>query len=418
MEYEKLLMTAFEEATIGILLVSKEGKVVQCNPYLENLFGYEKGALNDVMLEELLPNSIRKKHVSYRESYIKKPQPRLMGAQKDLFGMKKDGSLFPVEISLSYSNVGDEMYALAYVTDDTPRKEILTELKSNKEKLLELNEQLEEKVQLRTTELEETINSLLSTNKKLEEREAQLEESLDKEKVLNELKSRFVSMASHEFRTPLSTILSSSSLIERYELEAQQINRIKHTTRIKSAVKNLTSILNEFLSLSKIEEGKEKVKIEEIDLEAFCAEILDETHGLLKDGQKINSEVLLDVKLFHSDNRILKNVLFNLLSNAIKYTPQGKQIFFRLKKDGDNNIVFEVEDEGIGIPKEDQEHLFSRFFRASNVENIKGTGLGLNIVKKYVELLGGEIFFRSEEGKGSVFVVELTSYPKFQTSDS
>lgn len=213
-------------------------------------------------------------------------------------------------------------------------------------------------------------------------------------------------MASHEFRTPLSTIQSSSDLIEGYKHTEQNEKRLKHTQRIKSAVTNLTGILNDFLSLSKLEEGKIDMEPVSFNLNDFCKEVLDELQGLLKSGQYIqhnhddwNQEIILDKKL-------LKNIFFNLLSNAIKYSEKDKQIDCKLKiEDGSLNI--KITDYGIGIPEDEQQHLFTRFFRARNVENIQGTGLGLNIVKRYVDIMQGKVSFESQTGTGTTFYVSI-----------
>ena len=234
----------------------------------------------------------------------------------------------------------------------------------------------------------------------------QVQRALEHERELNILKSRFVSTASHEFRTPLSTILSSVSLLSRYETKQDQIKREKHIERIKSSVKNLTGILNDFLSLDKLETGVVKSKPERFELMAFIQEICDQVAPTLKTHQHIryhhqgDKEVLLD-------KHILTNVLLNLLSNASKYSGEGKAIDLT-SRFTDGNLVISVKDQGIGISKEDQKHLFKRFFRSNNAINIAGTGLGLNIVKKYVALLDGEIDFYSELGTGSTFNVKLT----------
>ncbi len=234
----------------------------------------------------------------------------------------------------------------------------------------------------------------------------ELRRAYEKEKELSELKSRFVSMASHEFRTPLSTILSSADLIEAYTREEQQEKRARHTGRIKSSVSNLTGILNDFLSLRKLEEGKVGIQPAPFMLFPFLETTADELSGLLKPGQHILKHLPeRDVEIF-SDPKVLKNILFNLLSNAIKYSDAGSPIDCMVEQDGDK-LRISVKDHGIGIPKEEQQHVFTRFFRAHNAENIQGTGLGLNIVKRYVELLGGSINFESELSKGTTFVCVL-----------
>ncbi len=242
------------------------------------------------------------------------------------------------------------------------------------------------------------------TEQKLKDSEEELTRSLSKEKELNEMKSRFVSMASHEFRTPLTSILSSAAIIGRYDKEGQQDKREKHVNRIKSSVANLTGILNDFLSLSKLEEGRVEVNLAELNLDLLCQEIIEDTKQLLKSDQKIIHKVHGDDPHVIVDERILRNVIFNLISNAIKYSNKDISCDIYFEED---HFELVVKDHGIGIPLEDQKHLFTRFFRADNVTNIQGTGLGLNIVKRYVEILGGKIRFESEHEAGTSFFVTI-----------
>ncbi len=296
----------------------------------------------------------------------------------------------------------------------------ITEQRAAEDRIIRLNAELEQRVDQRTEELASAVNQLLNINKKLEHEiqerraietalrhsEQELRRAYEKEKELSELKSRFVSMASHEFRTPLSAILSSADLIEAYPREEQQEKRLRHTSRIKSSVANLTGILNDFLSLSKLEEGKVGVQPVRFQISDFVEETLDEIAGLLKPGQHI-SKVMPDSDLeLYMDKKVLKNIFFNLLSNAIKYSDAGKTIDCRIRIE-DHRLHVAIADQGIGIPKEEQQHVFTRFFRAHNAENIQGTGLGLNIVKRYVELLHGSITFESELGKGTTFYCVL-----------
>lgn len=296
----------------------------------------------------------------------------------------------------------------------------ITEQREAEERIKQLNAELELRVEQRTEELASAVNQLLNINKKLEleiqERKA-VEEALrqseqelrglyEKEKELSNLKSRFVAMASHEFRTPLSTILSSADLIDAYSKTEQHEKRLKHSARIKSAVNNLTSILNDFLSLSKLEEGKIECQPVACDLADFCQEIIDEVSSLLKSGQSIVHQAIEKNTVVWVDKKILKNVLYNLISNAIKYSDEGQPIECTLTL-SEKELFISVRDYGIGIPEEEQQHLFTRFFRAHNVENIQGTGLGLNIVKRYLDLLGGHIAFESVQGKGSTFIVGI-----------
>lgn len=213
-------------------------------------------------------------------------------------------------------------------------------------------------------------------------------------------------MASHEFRTPLSAILSSAELIEAYNDGEQDQKREKHIVRIRSAVNNLTSILNDFLSLSKLEEGKVLSHPVEFMFNDFCNDLLDDILPILKPGQKVISPTDNLKTVLFLDHKLLKNILLNLFSNAIKYSEQGKSIYFEFSMD-EKSLYFSIRDEGIGIPSEEQEHLFTRFFRAHNVENIQGTGLGLTIVKRYLELMDGSIHFESHLGVGTIFKISL-----------
>ena len=219
------------------------------------------------------------------------------------------------------------------------------------------------------------------------------------------MKTRFVSMASHEFRTPLSAILSSLSLIDTYCTEEQQEKRKKHIERIKSSVRNLTAILNDFLLLDKAEQGKLEINKEWFDLPEFARDIIEEVNGILKTGQQIEFQQTGDREILQ-DKKILKNIFLNLLSNAIKYSPEEKIIHFSIEIK-QKTVFVKIKDEGIGIPEQEQQNLFGKFYRASNVNNIQGTGLGLNIVKRYVELLDGTITFTSKQGFGTTFIVEF-----------
>ena len=294
------------------------------------------------------------------------------------------------------------------------------ELKSNSEEILKLNSELENRVAKRTEELGELVGKMELANAELatevrERRQAEellqknreeLRASLEKEKELGELKSRFVTMASHEFRTPLSTILSSASLISKYNGSEQQEQRNKHLDRIKSSVNNLTAILNDFLSLGKLEEGKINCNPTEFDMVSFANELTNEMRELTRRGQTIIHETEKSEAKVFLDKNLTRNICINLLSNAIKYSEEGKIIIVKTDV-ADGKLHISVTDQGIGIPESEQQHIFDRFFRANNAVNIQGTGLGLNIVKKYAELMGGQIFFTSEQGKGTTFHVTL-----------
>ncbi len=245
----------------------------------------------------------------------------------------------------------------------------------------------------------------ISESKKVEK---ELQVALNKEKELSELKSRFVSMASHEFRTPLSTILSSASLVAKYTETSQQENRDKHIDRIKSSVNSLVDLLNEFLSIGKIEDGKINANIVSFNIKQLLEIACKEMQALAKINQSIKY-VHEGEEMVNLDPSLLKNVILNLLSNAIKFSSEQAAVLVKSEVTKDSTIIT-VEDNGIGISSEDQQHLFERFFRAKNAVNIPGTGLGLHIVNKYIEMMLGQISYNSELEKGTKFIIQFGNF--------
>ncbi len=407
------LKAIIETAIDGIITIDERGIVETVNIAAANLFGYKKDEMIGNNISMLMPNPYQKEHDGYIKRYVRTRKPRIIGIGREIEGMRKDGSVFPIRLAVSEIQFENYRIFTGIIHD-------MTEVNQAKARIIEINEKLEQSVKERTEQLAKTVSKLLATNRQLvheiQERksaeaallksERELRKALEKERELNDLKSRFVSMASHEFRTPLSSILSSAELIEAYTTFEQQQNRSKHTNRIKLAVTNLTGILNDFLSMSKLEEGKIQHHPVEFDLKDFCSNFIEEIQGMLKKGQYIRHEQPKKGLTVVLDKTFLKNILFNLLSNAIKYSGPDTPIDFQINLTN-RNLIIKVIDYGIGIPKNDQTHLFSRFFRATNVENIQGTGLGLNIVRKYVDAMGGSINFESELGVGSTFIVEI-----------
>ncbi|MFT6781728.1 MAG: two-component system sensor kinase FixL, partial [Saprospiraceae bacterium] len=391
MQLEAIIDTAID----GILTIDTRGNVERMNPAAASLFGYHTNEVTGKNIKMLMPEPYHSEHDGYLHRYNTTKVPHIIGAGREVQGQRKNGEVFPFRLAVSEVILNDRVIYTGVIHD-------LSDVKNAEKEILSLNKNLEEAVSQRTYELEKTVNKLLSTNKaykseikdrkitekRLYDSQEELTRSLSKEKQLNEMKSRFVSMASHEFRTPLTSILSSAAIIGRYDKENQQDKREKHINRIKSSVANLTGILNDFLSLSKLEEGRVEINLSEFNLDVLCRETMDDIKQLLKSDQKIMHKVHGDDPHVIVDKRILRNVIFNLLSNAIKYSDRDISCDIYFKED-----YFElvVKDQGIGIPMEDQKYLFTRFFRAGNVTNIQGTGLGLNIVKRYVEILGGAI---------------------------
>jgi PAS domain S-box-containing protein len=256
---------------------------------------------------------------------------------------------------------------------------------------------LTEEISLREN-LRKSIDDLRSS-------EHDLKAALEKELHLNNLKSRFVSMASHEFRTPLSTMLSSTFLLEKYTTTEQQANRIKHIGKLKESIHHMNALLEDFLSLGKLDEGKTSVALSDLDLAELMNEVIEEIEPIRRNGQTVHFDAS-DIQQIHSDKKLLKNILANLLSNAYKFSNENKRIWIKAKKTKDE-VRIVVKDEGIGICKEDQQYLFETFFRGRNVQNIQGTGLGLHIIKRYAELLNAKVELYSEIEKGTTVTLSL-----------
>jgi len=238
--------------------------------------------------------------------------------------------------------------------------------------------------------------------------ETEVRKALEAEKELNQLKSRFISMVSHEFRTPLFTILLSAGLLEKYRFQWAEDKKLTHIHRIQEAVTHMTGLLEDVLVIGQAEAGKIEVNPNPLDLKHFCEVLTEEMQLTADNGQQIIL-VCPDFPantLLKLDEKILRHILGNLLSNAIKYSPAKGQIWFELLWENET-VIFQVKDEGIGIPLEDQTRIFEPFHRASNVSTIPGTGLGLSIVKKFLELHGGEIFMKSELAVGTEFTIKL-----------
>src|SRR5689334_2993015 len=393
------LTSLFENATEGIVLTNRSGKIVLVNPAAQRMFGYKEEELIQHPIEELIPQRYHAHHKELRQEFYHDPQNREMGHGRDLYGKKKDGTDMPVEVSLSHYKRDEELFVIAFIIDITERKKIENNIKRQQKELEEmagamrkLNAQLEAKVEERTLILKEAL-------KKLEESQEELSEALSKEKQLNEIKSRFVSMASHEFRTPLSTILSSATLVSKYQRTDEGDKRERHLKKIKDSVSHLNNLLEDFLSLGKLEEGKVSVNISTFAVREFIDDIVEEMKVIQKKGQQIICHYEGDEN-FTTDKRLLKNILINLFSNALKFSNEDRSVWIKTENKGDNLRIL-VRDQGMGIPNEDQHHLFTTFFRGKNATNIEGTGLGLPIVKRYIDLLNGSVSLKSELGEGT-----------------
>lgn len=534
-EFSSHFEALFAHANMGILITDVNGIISAINPFALIRFGYDESELKGQRIEKLIPSRFRQKHAGYHKNYFKNPQSRPMGAGRDLYAIKKDGTEFPVEISLSHYQYDGDEFVIVFVSDITTRKKTESEIEK-------LNDELEATIEQRTKDLRDTLSQLETANDNLEEAisyqkaivenagaiiiatdekgviklfnpeaahnlgytesevvdkltplifldkaeiakkrreifnepgvnydndfemlvekarrnihsedqyscirkdrssfpvllsitsikdyegnitgflgvavdiserkkiEENLRLALEREKDLSELKSRFVSMASHEFRTPLSTVLSSAYLIEKYTTTEDQPKREKHLQRIISSVNMLTDILNDFLSVGKIEEGKMHVKLSHFNIRDFIIDIAGEIRNNLRRHQKMICSHEGD-PLVMLDASLLKHIVMNLVSNASKFSSESSPVEIRTMTNK-NQVTLSVKDYGIGISKEDQKHLMERFFRGANATNIQGTGLGLHIVSKYAELMNGIIECKSELEKGTEIIVTFNT---------
>ena len=388
-----------EALSEGVIVVDENQNIVAANSSLEEMFGYEKDELMGQPLNTLIPKSYHPNHGDHFKRFFANSQKRTMAVGRDLFGTKKCGETFPVEVGLNPFTIYGKRFIMALVMDITIRRE-------QERKIQELNTKLEQKIEERTQELHNTIQELKEEVNLRMEAEAKAKESLKKEKDLNELKTKFLSLVSHEFKTPLSGILTSATLAGKYTKEEQQDKRNKHLNTIKNKVKYLDNILNDFLSIERLETGKVTYKFSKFPLSKVINEVIYDCNMLLKDGQRINYPNDVEDYTIEFDEKILELVLSNLIHNAIKYS--GENTIIDLQVNFENDVfVFKITDEGIGIPEREQEFIFKRYFRAENALLNQGTGIGLNIVKTHLENLGGSITFTSKENQGSTFIVNV-----------
>ncbi len=482
-----------EAISEGILIVDRKQQIVASNAAANHMFGYSNQHLNGTSLNSLLPEIAHGIHDNHFTAFLEKGEKRRMGFGLDLYGVRKDGSEFPLEIGLNPFVLLRKKYVMALVVDITERKkaeqtishwfrifdESLNEIyvfddesyaflnvnlgaqrnlgysleELGKMSILDVESELnpdsysrliwpllhkrKEKIEFETIhqrkdgssypvevhlqlstlgkrqvgvaialDITERKNYTQRLERTVEERTLQLQEALAKEKELNELKTKFLSLVSHEFKTPLTSILTSISLLSKYTETQQQGKRDKHIQTIKSKVKYLDNILSDFLSIERLEYGKVKYNLTCFPLSKLINEVVYSSNTLLKEGQRILYPENIDGVTVRFDEKIMGLALSNLVHNAIKYSPENTNIEVLVEQQ-QTALLIHVTDQGMGIPKEDQPFIFDRYFRASNVLTTQGTGIGLNIVNQHMANLGGEIDFVSELGRGSRFTLVI-----------
>lgn len=350
----------------AIFMIDLNGYVMTWNDGAEEIKGYKASEIIGCHIS-----------IFYTPEEIKRNEPENNLKQTIIRGrfedegwrVRKDGSVFWANVIFTaLKDISGELIGFAKVTRDITRRK----------------------------RADEEINRLNN----------ELKRQLEREKEHSELKSRFITLASHEFRTPLTAILSSASLITRYKEFDQDPMRQKHIDRIKTSVHYLTDVLDDFLSIEKLEDGKIEFNESVFNLHDLLQDTIEEMKGMLDTKRQQIDFSFEGPNEISQDKKIIKHIILNLLSNASKYSADEKKIRLGVFLNSQTAHI-SVSDEGIGIPAAAQAHLFSKFFRASNACSVHGTGLGLNIVKKYIEVLNGSISFSSQENIGSTFTVEL-----------
>ena len=390
MEEVQLLNAIINTAIDGIITIDYRGLIETVNPAALKLFGYDANEVVGKNISVLMPEPYKSAHDGYLLRHQITGKKRIIGIGREVWGLRKDGTLFPFRLAVSEVKYKDRIIYTGFVHDLSQKKEAEYSLKK-------YTEELEDRIKERTQVLQTLVNEL-------EKAKEDVSISLEKEKELNQLKTRFVSMASHEFRTPLSSVQLSASLIDKYAQKPDPKNITKHTMKIKNSVGQLTGILNDFLSLEKLEAGKTEAQFEIFDIVKFSEDIIEEMQLLAKQNQNIVYQHTGTSSKVNLDPALLRNSVINLVSNAIKYSGENTFIEFNTELN-DTEVCITVKDNGIGIPEGEQKYLFEAFFRANNTGNIPGTGLGLNIVKRYAELMGGEVNYKSSQDLGTTITL-------------
>ena len=362
-----------EAAPDAIMQVDERGCIILLNRVTEQMFGYTRGELLGQPVEILIPEDLRPRHVAHRQGYRQHPTTRSMGIGMTLEGRRKDGSCFPVEISLSPSDSEDGFRVTAIIRDVTERK--LTE-----ERLRAVQEAYTRELELRNREVERA----------------------------DRLKSEFLASMSHELRTPLHTIIGFSELLAEQlqgPLNEKQLRFINHIHRDSL---HLLELINDILDLSKVESGRLELRSEAFHFGDVVKESLASVRALAK-AKSIGIESSVEVpEAVEADRLRVKQILVNLLSNAVKFTPDGGRVRVQAASDGEF-VAVSVIDNGVGIPKEEQEAVFDKFHQVGNTTKgvREGTGLGLAITRTLVERHGGSIELNSEPGRGTRFTFTL-----------
>ncbi len=384
------------ELSPDAIAIHSDGKLLFVNQNATNIIGASH--INDVIGKSILHFLAVEYHSEAFERLGRISNGEYLNAMEAKF-IKFDGSQIDVEITSSLVNFRGIKSIQSIIRDITYRKQT--------EKQLELyRNNLEELVKIRTEELAVVNKKLTEEIEKEKEIEMILRKSLSKEKELRELKSQFISTASHEFRTPLASIRSSAELIERYGKKWPEEKHASHLEKIKASIDYLTTLLDNVITVNSKEGGYFNYNPEQFDLLKLSEEIIAHLKASLDLNRKVVLNYNTQTKIFNLDPKLIRFIINNLVSNSFKYSHKEREIIVEFKTHN-NTLHIVVTDFGTGIANEDIPHLFEPFYRSNSVRFIQGTGLGLTVVKHAVDIQSGQISFITEKNKGTVFTVKI-----------
>jgi protein-histidine pros-kinase len=362
-----------EAAPDGMIVVDRDGRIMLVNEQTERLFGYSRDELLGQPVEMLVPHRFAAVHPEHRRLYATDPHLRPMGAGFDLYGRRRDGSEFPVEISLSPLQTEQGLLITSAIRDITDRR------------------RLEEDVRRQNQALEEQNRRIQAASR---------------------MKSEFLANMSHELRTPLNSIIGFSELMHDGRVGPLSENHREYLGDILTSARHLLQLINDVLDLSKVEAGKMQFTTEDVDVRQVVADVTDSVRTLAVDRQvAMEAEIASDLSTVRTDRSRLMQILYNYMSNALKFTRQGGHVVVRVRRADAGWFQIEVEDNGIGIAASDIDRLFVEFQQldAGAAKIYQGTGLGLALTRRLVEAQGGSVGVTSELGKGSCFHAVLPS---------
>lgn len=352
------LESVLDASQDAIAVTNTEGVILQTNPAFDHLLKGDLQAAPDwfmLSIRDIADDASRETFDRTWSEMLAKREPRRI----EIPLSRVDGSLFDADLALSPIRNGDLWGVICSIRDITPRKQI----------------------------------------------EEELRRTLQHERELRAMKAKFISMVSHEFRTPLAVIMTSNDILTRYAEKLSEQRRAEHHGKIMDAIRHLTTLTDDISFLNKTE-GAQQLRLERSDIASLFETIASEIGAAMKVNDRLRIEILGKPRSARTDAKLFRQIITNLVTNAIKYSPAGGEVLTQITFDADT-LHLRVQDHGIGIPESDQPYLFDAFHRASNVGEIEGSGLGLHITKRAVELLGGSITCQSEEGQGTTFDVSL-----------